>query len=219
MIRNKLEQLIRKLCSMQLEVPGAVYHIYQLQCALNRGGKDKDYLYLELQWELGYWCALVDNMDNQSNHLDNILQQDLTHLGLCDASVIGPRGIWIDLDKTKMRILWHKSWTTNITTTMILDNNPDRIITNLYLELTTHILHKYTLLSVTAKYVTDAPRSGPDNIPTAYWIMRKTSTINLVVVYLLYTHAIHSWKFLLNPSIFCHHNPNNFMTDDSYWFV
>ena len=60
-----------------------------------------------------------------------------------------------------------------------------------------------------------ATRYGSYNTSTVFWSTREASTINPVIVDLLFIHALHSIHFSLNPYIFYHPVHDNFMADDS----
>ena len=60
-----------------------------------------------------------------------------------------------------------------------------------------------------------APRSGSDNTLTISWSTHEASMINPVVADLLRIRALHSRKFLLNPSVFNHPSQENCMADNT----
>ena len=81
-----------------------------------------------------------------STHLANIAQQDLTHLGLCEDSVISTENIYIDADNTGTSIMLRHPWPAYITKALVLNTNPGGGITNSNLEFSALAPHKATLL-------------------------------------------------------------------------
>ena len=54
-----IEFPIGKLYYKHLSVPGVIAHIYHIQCALARGGGDRDCLYLAFHHKIMNWRAMV----------------------------------------------------------------------------------------------------------------------------------------------------------------
>ena len=94
--RNKLEHLVGKLLSMHLAVPGAVAHLYHIQRPLEQVGGGNAWLLSYFHWEINNWSALVVQMIARPRHLAEIVCQKPTHLGFCNASGIGARGVWLN---------------------------------------------------------------------------------------------------------------------------
>ena len=80
--RKELECLVGKLCSMHLEMPGAVAHLYYIQRALTQGGKDRAWLLAEFHWEIYDWSALVAQKVARPMHLAEIIRREPNHVGL-----------------------------------------------------------------------------------------------------------------------------------------
>ena len=98
--RKDLECLVGKLRSMHLAVPGDAAHLFHIQRALNQGGVDRAWLSPAFHCELADWKALTLQAASRPTHLEEIVRQEPTHIGFCDASGIGAGGVWINLDRT-----------------------------------------------------------------------------------------------------------------------
>ena len=131
----------------------------------------------------------------QPTHLDDIVRQDPTHLGFCDASGIGTGGVWLDPFRSSSSIVWHCPWTPDIIAALILVKNPGGALTNSDLKLSDLVLHVDTLLDVCPDANMATPRSGLDNTPTVSWSTREAYTINPVVADLLRIRTLHLRKF------------------------
>ena len=79
--RKELKRLMGKLCSMHLAVPGAVAHLYHIQSALTKGGKDRGCLPADFHHEISDWSTLVAQMVAITTHLSEIVRRGPTHLG------------------------------------------------------------------------------------------------------------------------------------------
>ena len=99
------ERLVGKIRSMHLAVPGVVAHLFHIQRALNQGRVDQVRLSLAFHRELADWKALALQMASWPTHLAEIVRQDPTHLGFCDASGLGAGGVWLDPDKTNHNLV------------------------------------------------------------------------------------------------------------------
>ena len=91
--RKELEHLLGKLRSMHLVVPGAVAHLYHIQCALSQAGTDRAWLSSDFYREIADWNMLADQTANRPTHLAEIVRRKPTHLGLCNASGLGAGGV------------------------------------------------------------------------------------------------------------------------------
>ena len=91
--RKDLGYLVGKLCSMYLAVPGAVAHLFHIQCTLNQGGVDRAWLSQAFHREIAYWKALILQAASRPTHLAEIVRREPTHLGFCDASGLGVGGV------------------------------------------------------------------------------------------------------------------------------
>ena len=67
--QKELECLVRKLRSMHLAVPGAVVHLFHIQCALNQGGVEWVWLSPAFHRKLSDWKALALQAVSRPTHL------------------------------------------------------------------------------------------------------------------------------------------------------
>ena len=72
--RKELERLVGKLRSMNLEVPGAVAHLYHIQCALTQVGKDRAWILVDFHQEISGWSPLVAQTVARPTHLAEIVR-------------------------------------------------------------------------------------------------------------------------------------------------
>ena len=144
-----------------------------------------------------------------------ILCQELTHIGCCDASGLVAGGVWLDLASTGQNLVWRYPWTTDIIVSLVSSTNLQGTIDNSDLELAALVLQEATLLEAVPKARMAALLWGYDITPTVFWSTREASMINPVVADLLCIRALHSGKFFLNPSVFYHPGQENCMADDT----
>ena len=108
--RKDLERLVGKLRSMHLAVPGAVAHLFRIQRALNQGKVDQAWLSLDFHRKFTDWKVLALQAASQPTHLAEIVRQEPTHLGFCDASGLGAGGVWLDPARTGQHLVWRLPW-------------------------------------------------------------------------------------------------------------
>ena len=202
--RKDLERLVGRLRSMHLTVPGAVAHLLHIQRAPNKGGVERAWIYPAFHCNLADWKALALQAASRPTHLAEIIRREPTHLGFCDASGLGARGVWLDPAGTGHNLVWRHPWPSDVTAELVSSTNPNGTITNSDLDLAALILQEATLLEAVPKACMDALRSGSNNTPTVSRSTREASMINPVVVDLLRIHALHPRFFFLDPSVFYH---------------
>ena len=95
MDQKDLERLVEKIHSMHLVVPGAVAHLFQIQCAMTQGGVDQAWLSPALHCEIADCRGLTLQAAARPTDLANIFCREPTHLGFCNASGIGAGEVWI----------------------------------------------------------------------------------------------------------------------------
>ena len=98
--RKDLECLVVKIRSMHLAVPGAVAHLFHIQCALNQGDVDRVWISLAFHRELADWKALALQAASRQRYLAEIVCWEPTHLGFCDAPGLGVGSVWLDPFRT-----------------------------------------------------------------------------------------------------------------------
>ena len=64
-----LERLVGKLRSMHLTVPGAVAHLYHIQCALSQAGMDRACLSPVFHRKIAEWKVLADQTADRPTHI------------------------------------------------------------------------------------------------------------------------------------------------------
>ena len=151
-----LESLIGNFLSMYLAVPGEMAHFYHIQRTLTQGGEYKAWLSSAFYQELVDCQDLVNQTAVQPTQ---IICQETTHMGFCDASGIVSEGMWIKPTKSRTRIVWNHPWPSDITDTLVLDTNPGGTLTNSDQNLNALVLHKATLLAVLPNAIVTAPYS------------------------------------------------------------
>ena len=148
-------------------------------------------------------------------HLADIVHQEPTHLGFCDASGLRVGGVWLDPARTGNNLVWRLPWPPDIAENLLLSTNPQGKITNSDLELAALVLQEATLLQAVPKASMTAPRSGSDNTRTVSCCTHEAYMTNPVVADLLRISTLHSRKFFLNPSVFYHPGQENCMANDA----
>ena len=84
--RKDLERLVGKLRYMNLSVPGAVAHLFHIQHVLNQGGLERAWPSSAFHRNPANWKVLALQTASRPTHLAEIVRQEPTHLGFCDAS-------------------------------------------------------------------------------------------------------------------------------------
>ena len=129
-------------------------------------------------------------------HLVKIFRCKPTHMGFCNASVLGKRGVWLHPSRSGCNLVFCHPWPPDIIKDLVLLINPDDKITKSNLGIAALVLHEATLLVAVTTARMAVPRSGSDNIPTAPQTTSEASIINQVVADLLCIRALHSIFFL-----------------------
>ena len=68
---------------------------------------DKAWLSPAFHQEIADWKMLADQKDDRPTHIADIVRREPTHLGFCNASGLGDRGVWLDPSCSKKDLLWH----------------------------------------------------------------------------------------------------------------
>ena len=113
---------------------------FHIQRALNQGGVDRACLSPAFHRELGDWKALALQVASRQTHLAEIVRQEPTHLGFCDAPELGAGGVWLNLARTGHNLVWRHPWPSDIIADLVSSTNPQGTITNSDLELSALIL-------------------------------------------------------------------------------
>ena len=145
---------------MYLMVPGVVYHQYHIKCTLNQGGEDRDWLSPEFHQEITDWRDLVKQTADRPTHLAVIVRQYPTHLGLCNASIIGEGGLWIYPTKFGTIIVWHHPFPSDITDALVSKTNPGETLINYEFDISNFVINEANLLAELTQVITEAPHSG-----------------------------------------------------------
>ena len=95
-----------------------------------------------------------------------IIRQESTHLGFCDASGLGAGVVRLDLARTGQNLVWPLPWHLDAVTSLVSSTNPQGKITNSDIDLAALILQEATLPEAVPKDHMAAPHSGSDNTPT-----------------------------------------------------
>ena len=82
----------------------------------------------------------------RSTHLEEIVCQEPTHLGFCNASGIGAGGVWLNPYGSGTILVYRHPCPPDIIAALIYDRNPEGTLTNSDLEITALLLHEATLL-------------------------------------------------------------------------
>ena len=85
---------------MNLAVPGAVGHFYNLQQSLtaaHHAHRATDYVTKGFHSDLRFWRRLCADMPTRPTYLAEILQRLPTDIGFADALGLGAGGVWIAL--------------------------------------------------------------------------------------------------------------------------
>ena len=80
---------------MHLAVPGAVAHLYHIQCVLAQVGADRAWLSPYFHREIADWRILAEKTADRPTHLTEIVRNEPTYLGFCDNSGLGTGGVWL----------------------------------------------------------------------------------------------------------------------------
>ena len=122
--QKELENFVGKLRSIHLAVPGAVAHLYHIQCALTQGVKDRYWILADFHQEIRDQSVLVEQTVARPTHLAEIIRQETTHLGFCDASGIRAGGVWLNPSVSGTILVWRHTWLPNTIAAPISDSNP-----------------------------------------------------------------------------------------------
>ena len=124
MERKDLERLVGKLCSIYLTMPGAVAHLFHIQRMLNQGGVDRSWLSTAFHHELDDWKALALQAASRPTHLSEIVRQEPTHIGFCDALGLGAGGMWLGPARTGQNLVSRLLWPPDIVASLVYSTNP-----------------------------------------------------------------------------------------------
>ena len=144
--QKELDRMVGKIRSIHLAVPRGVAHLYHIQHALTQGVTDRAWLLADFHREISDWSALVAQTVARLTHLAEIVRQEPTHLGFCNASGIGSGVVWLNPSGSGTSIVWRHPWPPDIIKALISDRNPEGTLTTSDLELAALVLHEATLL-------------------------------------------------------------------------
>ena len=190
-------------------------HLFHIQRALNQGGVDQAWLFPAFRCKLIDCKAFALQAASRLTNLAEIVHQEPTHLGFCDASGLEAEGVWLNLGGTGNNLVRLHPWPADVTAELVFSTNPHDTITNSDLGIDALVLKEATLLESVPKACMSAPRLGSDNTLTVSWSTCKALVINQVIADLLCICALHSRKIVLDPTIFYHPGQENCMADDA----
>ena len=72
---------------------------------LTEGDEDRASIFPGFHQYKGDWHVIVKQETDLPIHLADIMRGEPTYFGLCDTSIIGTVGIWIDPDVTRTSIM------------------------------------------------------------------------------------------------------------------
>ena len=121
--KKELERLVGKLRSMHLAVPGAVAHLYHIQCVLSQAGTDRAWLSPDFHREIVDWNTLTDQTADQPTHIAEIVRRKPTHLGCCGASGLGAGVVWLDPSHSGKNMVCRHPWPPDIIADLISSTN------------------------------------------------------------------------------------------------
>ena len=104
--RKELERLVGKLRFMHLVVPGAVSHLYHIQCVMFQARTDRALLSPDFHCEIADWKVMADQTADRPTHLTEIARREPTHLGFCDASGLRAGEVWLDPSHLVKDLVW-----------------------------------------------------------------------------------------------------------------
>ena len=131
---------------MNLSVPGAVAHLFHIQNVLNQGGLDRAWLSSAFHRNPTNWKVLALQTASRPTHLAEIVRWEPTHIGLCDTSVLGVGGVWLEPTRTGRNLVSQNPWPIDMIKILVYLTNFQGTITNCDLELDALVLQEATLL-------------------------------------------------------------------------
>ena len=114
---------------------------------------------------VGLWTLAVQT-EARPTHLADIVRCKPTHMGFCNASVLGKRGVWLHPSRSGCNLVFCHPWPPDIIKDLVLLINPDDKITKSNLGIAALVLHEATLLAEVPTACMTILCSGSDNMPT-----------------------------------------------------
>ena len=114
-------------------------------------------------------CSLAAQTAAWTTHLDEVVCQEPTHLGFCDALGLGYGGAQIDPLRSVHRLVWPHPSPSDIIDDLVLVTNLEVQLINSNLELAAFNLHEATLFAAFPAVHMATPCFGSENTPNFSW--------------------------------------------------
>jgi hypothetical protein len=123
--------------------------------------------------------TLIKVLGRRPTHCKELVVEDPSYIGYCDASKLGAGGVWLSGRRHLSPIVWRVEWPADIGQQIISFDNPSGALTNSDLEMAGMVLH-YLVLEhlVELKHVHVA--AWCDNTPMVSWMNKLSSSKSAV---------------------------------------
>ena len=126
-VNKKTDRLIGKLRSMELVMPGAVGHFYQLQMVLEaakHASQATSYIYKGFHRVMQCWKYLCLDMGSRPTFFVEIVQCLATDVGYTNALGLEFGGVWINPNDDGVHYVCCLPWPEDILADLVSNDNP-----------------------------------------------------------------------------------------------
>ena len=207
-------RILRELRSMVLGIPGGRGLLSQLQLVLQRAKNHRIHIHKEAQHQLLDLQLLAHDLANRPTRIGEVLRQQPTYVGCCDAAKSGMGGVWLPSAQHPLHppYVWRSPFPSSVQQALVSTDNPLGSITNSDLELAGTIAHEATLAAVQdLRHCTIATFS--DNTPAVAWGNKASTTTAGPASYLLRSSSLLQRQYRYLSQRFYIPGPANHLAD------
>ena len=189
-----------ELRSMVLGIPSGQGLLSQLQLVLQRANNHHIRIHKEARHQLLDLQLLAHDMANRPTWIIEVLPQQPTYVGCCNAAKLGMGGVWLPSAQHPLHppYVWQAPFPSAVQQALVSTDNPSGSITNSDLEQAGTIAHEATLAAVhDLCHCTIATFSN--NTPAVAWGNKASTTTAGPASYLLHSSSLlqHQHQYLL----------------------
>ena len=207
-------RILGELRSMVLGIPGGRGLLSQLQLVLQRAKNHRIRIHKEAQHQLLDLQLLAHDLANRPTLIGEVLPQQPTYVGCCDADKPGMGGVWLPSAQHPLHppYVRRAPFPSSVQQALVSTDNPSGSMTNSDLELAGTIAHEAILSAVQdLRHCTIATFS--DNTPAVAWGNKASTTTAGPASYLLRSSSLLQRQYRYLSQRFYIPGPANHLAD------
>jgi hypothetical protein len=125
--------------------------------------------------------ALIKDITRRPTNVGELVPQDFDYTGFCNASAFGAGGVWFSANKFLPPLVWRINFSADITSQVVLQNNPTGALTNSDLEMAGVLLQYLALEQLVPNLRHAQVAILCDNSPAVAWTKKMATHASSLV--------------------------------------